>query len=296
MSAPDSLNPKTKIVSGLKEISDQYDGYIFDIWGVLHNGVEIFAGVHEALTHLQKLGKKVVLLTNSPRRSSLVTEQLASEYGIMPDHYNDIISSGEATYLDLHNQIERHGNKCYFMGQDMHRGILSDVDALEPVMEIEEADFILNTGPEDLHLTFDQLRIVLQKGIERHLLMICSNPDHRVIIGKKEILCAGALAYEYEKMGGEVHYHGKPHTFVYELAHEKLDHIPKERILALGDSLHNDILGGKNYGIDTLLVLSGLHGQELQMLFGDMPLPKDIDTLALTHKIRPVYAAPSLRW
>ena len=33
----------------------------------------------------------------------------------------------------------------------------------------------------------------------------------------------------------------------------------KKKILAIGDSIHHDIKGAKNFGIDSLLITSGIH-------------------------------------
>src|SRR5918911_1246283 len=45
---PDSTTPLSRdvpFISGLRELSSRYDGFILDLWGVLHNGFEPFPGV-----------------------------------------------------------------------------------------------------------------------------------------------------------------------------------------------------------------------------------------------------------
>src|SRR5262249_44834998 len=54
--------------------------------------------------------------------------------------------------------------------------------------------------------------------IARRVPMLCANPDLVVERGDALVYCAGALAAEYQRMGGEVTYAGKPHWPVYERA------------------------------------------------------------------------------
>ena len=69
------------LIKNLSEIVLNYDGYIVDLWGVLHNGREAFPAAVLALAELKKLHKKIVLLSNSPRRVRGVEKRLA-EMGI----------------------------------------------------------------------------------------------------------------------------------------------------------------------------------------------------------------------
>ena len=88
----------------------------------------------------------------------------------------------------------------------------------------------------------------------------CVNPDLEIIREKKKEICAGALALQYEKLGGKVKYFGKPYKKIYQKTLEKIKVKNKKKIIAIGDSLRTDILGANNFGIDSALVLSGIHG------------------------------------
>ena len=78
----------------------------------------------------------------------------------------------------------------------------------------------------------------------RDLMMICCNPDRIVVTAFGVIPATGSVAALYEELGGRVHYVGKPHPLVYRICLGALQPIPKERILAVGDSLEHDIAGG----------------------------------------------------
>ena len=52
----------------------------------------------------------------------------------------------------------------------------------------------------------------------RALPFVCANPDLVVDVGDERYLCAGSLAAEYERLGGEVFWAGKPHPAAYRTA------------------------------------------------------------------------------
>ena len=66
--------PKIPFLTGLSEIAERYDGLILDLWGVMHDGQAPFPGVIECLTRLKSGGKRIVVLSNAPRRAHLVEE------------------------------------------------------------------------------------------------------------------------------------------------------------------------------------------------------------------------------
>ena len=50
------------LLAGIAPLADRYDGYILDLWGVVHDGVNPIPGAPEALAGLHEAGKRVVLL------------------------------------------------------------------------------------------------------------------------------------------------------------------------------------------------------------------------------------------
>ena len=61
---------------GLKELAGSYDSLLCDVWGVLHNGVGAFPWAVDALQRFRAESGPVVLLTNAPRPSPPIREQL----------------------------------------------------------------------------------------------------------------------------------------------------------------------------------------------------------------------------
>ena len=69
----------------------------------------------------------------------------------------------------------------------------------------------------------------------------------------------GTIADLYNHMGGKVIILGKPSKEIYLKACKKIKDLDLSKIIAIGDSLDHDILGAKNFGIDSLLIANGIH-------------------------------------
>jgi HAD superfamily hydrolase (TIGR01459 family) len=136
---------------------------------------------------------------------------------------------------------------------------------LRRVAAVEDADFILNTGPAGGE-TIEEFEPMLQAARRRDLKMVCANPDLVVAYGDVLHLCAGAVAQRYEALGGTVRWHGKPLPDVYETAFRLLRVSDKRRILAIGDSIRTDIAGANAAGVDSLFVATGIHAEELSAI------------------------------
>ena len=94
------------------------------------------------------------------------------------------------------------------------------------------------------------------------MLFICANPDFDTIENNPDSdkYCMGTIAQLYRNIGGKTFELGKPSSEIYDESIKKINNIDKSRILAIGDSIHHDILGASNFGIDSLLITStGIH-------------------------------------
>ncbi|MBO6037002.1 MAG: TIGR01459 family HAD-type hydrolase [Acetobacter sp.] len=248
-------------VSGLSELVDQYDGYIIDLWGTIHNGVALFKGAMACLEMLHKCGKKVVLLSNAPRPAHSVMTQLEG-FGIPCTLYHTLITSGEETYRYLKERTDpwfaRLGQRVLPLG-GTHDLVLYEQLPLQRVVSVDEADFIVCTGPDlergasSLDPYLPELRVALTRGLP----MICANPDKIVVKGDQRLICAGAMAAFYEEQGGDVFWIGKPCPAIYTRVLDRLA-MKKERILAIGDAWETDIKGAMSTGVASVWVLSGV--------------------------------------
>jgi ribonucleotide monophosphatase NagD (HAD superfamily) len=66
---------------GLADLASRYRGFIVDQWGVLHDGERPYAEALDCLMRLRQAGKRVVLLSNSGKRTTVNAARLC-ELGI----------------------------------------------------------------------------------------------------------------------------------------------------------------------------------------------------------------------
>jgi HAD superfamily hydrolase (TIGR01459 family) len=286
-----------RLIDGMRALAPDYDGFILDLWGVVHDGVAPFPGVLDCMARLISAGKRVVLLSNAPRRSDDVVKRIA-KIGVPAGLYHGVMSSGEEAWLHLSRRDDPFyaalGRRVLQIGSERDLEMREGLD-LDFVARPEDADFILNTGPAEWDDTIDDYAPLLAEARERDLAMVCANPDLVVIHNGAPALCAGALAEHYEKIGGRVRWHGKPHKSVYDSSLALLGIGDRARVLAIGDSLRTDIAGAKGAGIDSLLIAGGVHAAEFTDARGGLDRHRITAALAGSG-LAPVAAALSFVW
>jgi HAD superfamily hydrolase (TIGR01459 family) len=278
-------------LSGLSAMAHDYDGFIIDLWGVIHDGVTPYPG---ALHCLEKLrGRPVLLLSNAPRRAQAAQQALRS-LGIADALYSHILTSGEATWLALRDRRDpwfaQLGHRVYHLGPARDRNVIEGL-SLELAADPSRAAFLLNTGPDDHRNgeSLDDFTAELDACLAAGLKMVCANPDLEIVRGGVRILCAGALAAYYAERGGDVRSIGKPDPQIYDQAVAMLG-VPRSRILAVGDSLRTDIAGAGGAGIDAVWILGGLHAEALG---GNAHAA---DAAASATGLSPLAAMPAFTW
>ena len=285
-----------RVISGVREIAPGYDGFILDLWGVVHDGTAPFPGVLDCMERLIAAGKRLVLLSNAPRRSDDVIRRI-TRIGVPERLYHGVMSSGEEAWLHLKHRSEPFyaalGHRCLHIGSERDLEIREGLD-LAFVDTPAEADFILNTGPAEWDDAIETYAPVMHAALARRLPMVCANPDLAVVHNGKPALCAGALAEEYQRLGGRVRWHGKPYPSVYDSCLGLLGIADKRRILAIGDSLRTDIAGAAGAGIDSLFIAGGIHAAELDSN-GTLD-PERIKAALAENGLHPVAAAARFVW
>jgi HAD superfamily hydrolase (TIGR01459 family) len=249
------------------EIAKKYQYFLFDVWGVIHDGDHPYPNVLETIISLHEQKKNVCFLSNAPRRSVKVAEVL-KKYGIMPSYYDFIMTSGEAAYYDLtHNKV--HGSKYFYIGPQKDIDLLDGLE-YDMVEDAKDADFAIVTGFDGLGSTLEEKMPQINAAIACNLPLICVNPDMMVIKkGGDELLCAGVIAKKYLELKGRVFYYGKPYGEIYKIVHEIFGkNADKSKFLAIGDGLETDIKGANDYGIKSVLTTGGILSNKLGIIPG----------------------------
>lgn len=290
--------PNPPVIAGLAAIADRYDGFILDLWGCIHNGVEPFPGVLDGLRRARTAGKKLLVLSNAPRRATSVAESMA-RLGVDPALVDDILCSGEATWQALVDRTDPWhaslGRRALHIGPDRDIGLFEG-SGVERVTEVAKADFVLATGPMDDSLGLEAHEDVLQDCRRRGLKLLCANPDLDVIRGTTRLICSGTLAARYIEIGGEAREHGKPHAAIYDRAMKMIGIADRRRVAAVGDSFRTDIAGARGAGIDAVFIPGGIHAEGMGFRHGDVPSPAAIAALAAEYGVSPTWVLPDLRW
>ena len=213
-------------IAGLNEIAADYSALVLDLWGVVHDGVRPYPGVIDCLHRLRERSMQVVMLSNAPRRAAAAGQALEN-MGIDADYYQAIVTSGEVTRALLPGSgdplLAGWGTRLWHLGPPRDRNLFEGLPLDE--VPLGEADFILNTGPDDERDPTDPTAFdaELTQAAARGLPMLCANPDLEVVRGGKRIICAGLLAERYQAMGGAVVSVGKPDGLVYQRVFQHID-------------------------------------------------------------------------
>jgi HAD superfamily hydrolase (TIGR01459 family) len=277
----------TQIISGLRELAPDYDALVCDVWGVLHDGHSAHLPSCEALKTFRDTRGPVVLLTNAPRPVGDV-EAMFAKYGVPLDCYDAIVTSGVAAREELESRTKSGPLAMLHLGPERDQGIFEGLN-IETV-DAAHADIVLCSGLYDDDVeTPDDYVDMLAEMKAKGLTMLCANPDWVVQRGGKLIYCAGALANEYEKIGGPVIYYGKPKAAIYENVRAALK--GAKRPLAIGDGMHTDIKGANAAGMDALFIADGVHGEDVAEL-----TPVHLDALFKDAGVQARAAMRKLVW
>ncbi len=251
------------ILDGIAPLMADFDTFLLDQWGVIHDGVNLHPGALEAMERLHAEGKTVIILSNSGKRASESHGRM-EKLGVSRNLYQEIVTSGELVHRNLTNPTDGFyanlGRRFLMFAWDPDRGVVKGT-GFEEVDTVGEADFILcaGTDQQDLSAYDDDL----QAALTRNLPMICANPDRVSVQPDGSLkICPGAVAEKYESMGGQVRWHGKPTEEVYRICGEIAGSL--DRAIGVGDSLIHDIKGANDAGIASLLICGGIHGEEIE--------------------------------
>jgi HAD superfamily hydrolase (TIGR01459 family) len=292
---------QTKFCQGISDLSDSYAAFVLDQYGVLHNGEQPFDGVVECLQELKARRKKVVLLSNSSKRSAENRARL-TQIGIAEDLYDHLVTSSEMVWQGLKDKsgfFDKLGRKCFLISHNADRSIIEGLD-IETVDDPGQADFLLLAGCDAPQKTLEDYDPVLKIAAQKRLRAVCSNPEMRGLADGVPVMGTGMLARRYQDFGGVVTYIGKPHEPIFKACLDYLrpfDIYPGQCVM-VGDAMDQDILGGVTAEMDTCLIAAtGLHAGNFKGMSNLQDLEKSLNNLVIAHhNVRPNYIVPKFVW
>jgi len=273
-----SIMAKNLDQKGIKYIFNRYDLFFIDLWGVVHNGIELYENSIEVLDNLAAAKKDFILLTNAPRPNATVINFL-KKIGLKK-YFENVFTSGEAAYKYLISELNK--KKFFHIGPPRDFDLFKNIEN-NNVLNIGDADYILCTGLfDDQENDLNYYKDLLLNHVSKK--MICTNPDLIVDRGEKREYCAGSVAKSFEEIKGKVIYFGKPHPPVYNLSTT----IINKNVLCIGDNLNTDIKGANVQNFDSLLITNGIHRKEI--------LDLKLEEVLKKYQTKVDYIQRSLKW
>ncbi len=269
--------------TGLASLVDRYDAVFIDQFGVLHDGSAPYPGAIDTLIALAECGKRVVLLSNSGKRSASNVARL-DRLGIPASLYAGIVTSGEVGWSILRDLDP--GQRCLLIARDGDRTAIDGLP-ITLVDDAAECDIVLIAGSEGDRMTIDAYRALLAPAARRGVPAYCTNPDIQMLTPNGLRFGAGAIASSYVELGGAVTWIGKPYPAIYAAARTLVPDIPADRILCIGDSIEHDIGGAAQAGLASCLVRTGIIADATDA---------ELETQFAQADARPDFILSQLRW
>jgi NagD protein len=234
-----------------------FKGFIFDLDGTVYRGDSLIPGADRVIRLLREKGKKVVFLSNKPLQTREDYTSKLTRLGI-PTQPDEVINS---TFV-MTNYLKKIAPE----------GRLFVVGETPFIEELEKAGFKITDEPREIDYvvvafdrTFDykKLNIAFQAIKKFGAHFVATNPDRTCPVEGGEIPdCAGMIAAieAVTEKKAEVIV-GKPSPIMIQTVLDVMGLRPEDCIL-IGDRLETDIKMGRDSGIATGIVLTGVTDEE----------------------------------
>lgn len=253
----------------IERLLDAYDVFLLDAYGVLVNSNGALPGAAAFLHELDRRNKVYWLLSNDASRSVETSWRRYTGFGL-PLARERILTSG-MLLADHFRQHDLVGQRCLVLGTEDSRAYVEAAGGVLAPYDDETASVLVLA--DDLGFPFfetinDVVSVMLarlERGQQTHLVL--PNPDLVYPRTGGFGITAGAIAAALEAVftlrapAGTQRFIplGKPHAPLFEAAMQRLDpHVDRRRIVMLGDQLGTDILGAASFGLDSVLLLTGV--------------------------------------
>jgi 4-nitrophenyl phosphatase len=234
----------------------RFDGFIFDMDGVIYLNQEPITSAVQFINFLYDQGKSVLFLTNNSKYTRSFYCEKIRRMGIRLTCENDILTSSTATARYLCEAYPLKGKTAFLVGGE---GLKQEISRT-PLRILRgkrgrESDFVIVGWDTDL--TFEKLKTACL-AINRGSIFIATNDDATFPSPEGLWPGAGSIVAALERATGcKALVVGKPNRYMMEIALATLGS-KRSRTLMVGDRLETDILGGKKVRVKTCLVLTGV--------------------------------------
>ncbi len=223
---------------------------ILDMDGVIWRGGELLGDLPAIFKRLRDRGLGVMLATNNSTRTPAQYIERLSGCGVQLEPWQ-VINSSEATAQYLRGQFPAGGAICVV-------GESGLVEALAAQGFQHNSDNALAVVVGlDRQFSYEKVKRA-NHLIRNGALFLGTNPDRTFPTPQGQVPGAGVMLAAIEAACyAAPTIVGKPETFMYRAALERLGTTPAET-LVVGDRLETDIAGAQKMGCPAALVLSGV--------------------------------------
>ena len=234
----------------------KYAGYMIDLDGTIYRGKEKIPAAKRFIERLQEHDIPFLFVTNNSTQAPIkVVENLANNFDIHVKEEN-VYTSALAT-ADYIADLNKDKRSVYVIGEV---GLKQAI--LDKGFHFEETNPDYVVVGLDYDVTYHKFELATL-AIKRGAKFIGTNADTNLPNERGLVPGAGSVIALVEcSTQQKATYIGKPETIIMEKALERLG-LPKDEVVMVGDNYMTDIKAGINFGIDTMMVYTGVSTREL---------------------------------
>jgi HAD superfamily hydrolase (TIGR01457 family) len=246
-----------------------FKGFIFDLDGTVYRSDKLISGADRVIHHLREKGRRIVFLSNKPLQTREDYAEKLTRLGI-PTKPEEVINS--TFVMSRYLQKEAPGAKLFVIGEPPF------------IEELKRNGFTMTEQPNEIEYvvaafdrSFDYRKLnIAYQAIKRGAHFVATNPDRTCPVEEGEIPdCAAVIAaieaVTQKKVEVIV---GKPSPFMIQAAMEVMG-LRAEDCILIGDRIETDIKMGKEAGIATGIVLTGVTDEETLRTYKHSDLQPD---------------------
>ncbi|MEK5389843.1 HAD-IIA family hydrolase [Margalitia sp. FSL K6-0131] len=230
-------------------------GFIFDLDGTVYLDNHIIEGSIETIRYLRENGHKVVFFTNKSISTRQDYVKKLNDLGIEAT-IDDIVNSNfiTAKYLKQHMISS---DAAYVIGE---KALLEELkeEGIRITMDSNEATYIVLGW--DRAFTYEKLNNAYQAWVKNNAVIVATNPDRTCPVAGGQLPdCASMIGALEGATGVAIDLiMGKPSKLAAEMVVNEILQLNPEKCFMIGDRLETDIRMGKENGLNTILVLTGI--------------------------------------
>ncbi len=223
--------------------------FLLDMDGTFYLGNQLIEGSLDFLAKLKETGRQCLFLTNNSSKSASFYKEKLKKMNV-PEEFRNVLTSGQAAARYVTARFP--GKRAFLLANAIET---EEMRALGVEIDQEHPDYVLIAFDTELDY---QKMTMLCDHVRAGLPYIATHPDFNCPTETGFIPDIGAtIAYVKASTGREPDVIiGKPNSGIVEET-LRVTGLKKEEMAMVGDRLYTDIATGVNFGMLSILVMSG---------------------------------------